>query len=276
VVPLTDADAIFAKTRAAYTAGAYPHYAEYDVRVDYRNGGNRVHRTWITTEDLRHGLVTSRIFSREETADPGPPPTGINISIPLLAGALRHRDPEPVGQLALAITQDFDLNDHHLQLGYHPPSLLSDYETRLTVIGTTKSKGNAPLYAVRLLDTAPRGDDDVIYHLGLTPNIDPWRHRLRELWVDGKTMLPTQAIVSAIGNRAPLTSVHWHVTFAEIEGATYLANMNALATLDYGRDGQMEDTTITFQALRLSSRPSDPLALDIGTGADPSTVQSEP
>ena len=276
MVPLTDADAIFTQTRAAYTAGAYSRYAEYDVHVAYRNAGNRVHRTWITTEDVRHGLVTSRVFSREETADPGPPPTGINIAIPLLGGALRHRDPEPVGQLALAITQDFDLNDHHMQLGYHPPSLLSVYETRLTVIGSTKSKGNAPLYTVRLLDTANAGADDVIYHLALTPNIDPWRHRLRELWVDGKTMLPTQAVVSAIGNRAPLTSVWWHVTFVQNDGATYLAAMTALGTLDYGRDGQMTDTTIAFQAVKLLGRPSDPLSLDIGSGSDPSTVQSEP
>jgi hypothetical protein len=276
VVPLTDADTIFMKTRAAYTAGAYPRYAQYDVRIAYRNGDKSVHRTWITVEDVRNGAVTSRIFSREETANPGPPPTGINVAIPILSEVLRRKDPEPVGQLALAITQGFDLNDQQVRLGYRPPTALPQLESQLPVIGRTKAKVDARLYTVRLLDTANAGDDDVTYHLGLTPNVDPWRHRLRELWIDGKTMLPTKAVVSGIGNRAPLTSVPWAVTFAQSEGATYLASMTALGPLDYGRDGRMTGASITFENVHLLSRPTDAFALGIGTGADPGTVQSEP
>ena len=223
--PLTDPDAIFVAARKAYASGAYPRYAVYAVVVSFQNGSSRVRRTWDTTEDLRDRIVDSHSFGRGEDV-----PHGINVVVPFLGDVSRAKPSDPVGVVKLAVDEDYGLAPAGQEFGAAVDD--RDYEVRL--IET-------------LIDT--QGPE---YHLVLRPLREPERHRLRELWVDGTTMLPEEAVVAGIGSRPPLTKVSWRVEFTQVHGGTYIARETALEPVDYGRDGLLTGVTVSFEDLSFS------------------------
>ncbi len=231
---LTDPEAIFGAARKAWGSGAYPRYAQYAVVLTFHNGARHVRRTWDTKEDLRDGTVYSRAFSREELVHPYTP-HGVNVVIPFLGNLNKETHPDPVGQVEFAIDQDYGLAPG-------PRTFTAAKEGRavgndgshLAVIGRTATISRD--YAVTLLETL-RDERGPEYHLALAPLRDPGRHRLRELWVDGATMLPEEAVVAGIGSRAPLTKVNWRIEFTQVQGGTYIARETALAPVDYGGTG---------------------------------------
>jgi hypothetical protein len=248
-----DPYAIFDGARKAWASGAYPHYAEYVAVVRFRNGSRTVKRTWETTEDLRQGIIYSGAFSREETANPSTP-HGINIGI-LGFGASNAPQPvDPIGHVAFAIDQDYGLAFGTRRLTSVTSTAAIDAQrSALPVIGRTGTVARD--YEVRLIETAvdALGPE---YHLALTPLHDRTRYRLRELWVDGKTSLPEEAVVDGIGNRPPLTKVQWLIEYRQTQGGTYIARESALAPLDCGAAGTLEGVTVTFDEVHLTARRS--------------------
>ncbi|MDB5040550.1 MAG: hypothetical protein JWN27_1276 [Candidatus Eremiobacteraeota bacterium] len=224
--PLTDPNSIFGAARNAWASGTYPRYAMYAVVVSFQNGSNRVRRTWHTTEDLRERIVDLHALGREQNA-----PHGINVVVPFLGEVNRARPNDPVGELKLAADEDYGLAPGDERFGTAINE--RDYEARL-VETLTDAQGPE-------------------YHLGLRPLRDPEHHRLRELWVDGTTMLPEEAVVVGIGTRPPLTKVSWRVEFTQVQGGSYIARETALEPVDYGRDGLLTDFTVSFEQLTLSS-----------------------
>ena len=249
-VPL-DGGAIFSRVRKAWGEGAYPRWAEYATVVEFHKDGHLVRRTWDTTEDLRHGVVFSRKFSREDMTNPNVP-HGINIAIPFLGNLNPAPVPDPIGHVAFAIDQDDGMSPsgRHITLATSDRAL-DEAGTKLPLIGRTGTIERD--YDVKLLETLhdERGTE---YHLGLTPLRDPAKHRLRELYVDGASFLPEASVVEGIGSRAPLTKVRWRVEYTQIEGATYIARETALADLDYGSRGMLKWTVISFAELQLGAR----------------------
>ena len=247
----SDPDAIFVAARQAWGSGAYPRYAVYAVVVTYHNGAKAVRRTWDTTEDLRGGIVYSHSFSREELADPYTP-HGINIQIPFVADPNRERPEDPVGQVEFAVDQDYGIapGSRKFSAAKSGAEVRGD-ASHLPVIGRTATVNRE--YQVQLAETSTntKGRE---YHLTLRPLRDPKQHRLRELWIDGATMLPEEAVVAGIGSRPPLTKVNWRVEFAHIQGGTYIARETALGPVDYGDDGKLTDCTVSFEELVLTSR----------------------
>jgi hypothetical protein len=249
--PLSDPDAIFVAARKAWGSGAYPRYATYAVVVTFRNGSNVVRRTWDTTEDLRGGVVYSHTFSREELANPYTP-HGINVQIPFVPDLNRERPTDPIGQVEFAVDQDFGLAPGTRKFSAAKfGTAVSGDSSHLPVIGRTATVNRE--YEVKLLETLTdaKGRE---YHLSLRPLRDPEHHRLRELWVDGTTMLPEEAIVAGIGSRPPLTKLKWRVEFAHIQGGTYIARETALEPVNYGDDGMLTECTVSFEELALTSR----------------------
>jgi hypothetical protein len=248
-----DGNAIFDAARKAWAGGAYPRYAEYVAVVSYHKGTRFVRRSWETTEDLRQGLIYSRGFSREEAAHPYVP-HGINVGI-IGFGNLNPVQPDdPIGHVSFAIDQDFGLAARTRPLASVTNwSAVEAQSSALPVIGRTGTIARD--YDVRLVETVV---DEIgpEYHLALTPLRDPAHHRLRELWVDGKTSLPEEAVVEGIGSRPPLTKVRWRVEYRQTEGATYIARETALAPLDYGKAGTLRDVTVAYEEVKLTSRPS--------------------
>jgi hypothetical protein len=73
------------------------------------------------------------------------------------------------------------------------------------------------------------------------------------LWIGTDTMAVHSAVVAGIGNRPPTTKILWKVDFAPREGATYVAREAALAPLNYGKQGMLDNVTIDFDDVLLTS-----------------------
>jgi hypothetical protein len=244
-----DPNAIFDNVRRAWSAGAYPRYAQYVAVVQFHNDKKLVRRTWETTEDLRAGVVYSRPFSREEDAHPYTP-HGMNISIPFLDHLSPEHQPDPIGHVAFAIDQDYGLAPGERKFAsVSAAGAIEAQRSALAFIGRTGTLARD--YAVSLIETAtdPQGTE---YHLALQPLRDPARHRLRELWVDANTWLPEEAIVEGIGNRAPLNSVRWRIEYRQTDGGTYIAREIALGSL-HAKNARLDDATVTFGEVKLAS-----------------------
>jgi hypothetical protein len=286
-----DADALFLTARQARSKSAYPHYARYATVVHYHNGTREMTRVWDTTEDLRLRLVHARSLSRQDAANPHVP-RGINVRGSISVGIARPGPPgamsgppasigyshvfnaerpgDPIGQLSLAVDQDFGLAIDAARISaVDDMSAISANAAALPRIGRTGT-------VARTYDVTDLGevvDDGVaLRHLGLRPLRDPSRNRLRELWFDEETSLPVRAVVAGIGHQHPLDAVSWSVDFLQFEGGTYVARETALAPIDYGKAGILREVTITFAELRPTNRlaPEELLGLSgsIGT-ADP-------
>jgi hypothetical protein len=247
-----DANAIFDNARKAWASGAYPRYAEYLAVVSFHNGTHFIRRSWDTTEDIRTGYLYSHAFSREELAHPKTP-HGINVNIPFLK-LNKEFVPDPIGQVAFAIDQDYGLAPGERRFTATSSSARLDAQrSALPIIGRTGTVARD--YAVRLIETNTDAQGTE-YHLGLEPLRDPIHHRLRELWVDGATWLPEEAIVDGISNGAELSKVRWRIEYRQIQGATYIARETALAPVDYFGRTVLRDITIAFDEVTLSSRRS--------------------
>ena len=276
---LSNADALFAASRQARSESGYPHYAVYATVVRFHRGNHQVVSTWDTTEDLRRRLVHSHGLPREEAAHPHVP-HGINIGVGgfgpsgiLPAGVMPpkgetvNHEPsdDPIGQLTLAVDQDFGL-----ALNAPPIGASADMSQVASSIATLPRIGRTGTVA-RTYEITDLGDVTengvVLHHLGLRPLRDPYRFRLRELWTDAKTALPVRAIVSGIGNHGPLDTTRWRVDFAQIEGGTYVVRETALEPLDSG-EGRLDAVTISFEELRATNRltPQESLGLSQGVG----------
>jgi hypothetical protein len=177
-----------------------------------------------------------------------------------------ERADDPIGQLTLAVDQDFGLAIDAARIAATTDmSALSASVTVLPRIG--RSGAIARTYEVTDLGEAVE-DGVALHHLGLRPLNDPYRNRLRELWLDAKTSLPVRAVVAGIGDRRPLDAVSWRVDFAQLEGGTYVARETALAPIDYGKAGTLYDVTITFAELRPTNHltPEESLGLSGSVG----------
>lgn len=282
-----DADALFLAARQARSQSAYPHYARYATVVRYRNGAREVTRAWDTTEDIRLRLVHARALSRQDAANPHVP-RGINvrgsisigIAAPVAPGAMSvpgqglslsrilnaERPDDPIGQLTLAVDQDFGVAIDAVRIGATADmSEISANAAALPHIGRTGAV--ARTYEITDLGDVTE-DGAALHHLRLRPLRDPYRNRLRELWLDAKTSLPVRAVVAGIGNHHPLDTVRWRVDFAQLEGGTYVARETALAPVDYGKGGMLTDVVITFAELRPTNRltPEESLGLSGSVG----------
>jgi hypothetical protein len=248
----SDPYAIFDASRKAWAAGAYPRYAEYLAVVSFRNGTKVVRRTWETTEDIRHGFVYSGAFSREEQANPYTP-HGIEFSLPFFGTINKQQPDDPIGQVTFAIDQDYGLAPTGRRVvSTNSFNTLDQQSSNLPVIGHTGTVLRN--YDVSLIETMTDAQGPE-YHLRLTPLRDPYHYRLRELWVDGTTWLPEESIVAGIGSHPPLTKVLWRIEYRQTQGATYIARETALADVDYGKAGKLQDVQIAFEEVDLRSLP---------------------
>ena len=274
------ADAVFTAARRARSESAYPHYAVYATVVRFRHDDRAVVSTWDTVEDVRRRLVFSHALPREEAAHPHVPRGfdvgvgGVGHSGHLGAGEMPPKgvtitheyEADPLGQLTFAVDQDFGLALDATAIT--ATANLSEVAASVTTLPRIGRTGTiARIYDVTDLgEIAENGV--VLHHLALRPLRDPHQYRLRELWLDTKTLLPVRAIVAGIGNRAPLDGVRWRVDFVQFQGGTYLARETALEPLNT-RDGRLDDVTVTFEQLRPTNRltPLESLGLsgDVGT-----------
>ena len=84
------------------------------------------------------------------------------------------------------------------------------------------------LVGIESLDGAPA------YHLKLLPVVQPHRYRLRDLWIDTQTYATRQLISDGNFTNGPWPGARWTVRFAQISGATYIADESAAQAFEYG------------------------------------------
>jgi hypothetical protein len=284
----TPADALFMAAREARSQSGYAHYGTYMTVVRYRNGDAAIMRSWSTVEDMRRRLVHARAVSQEEIAHPHVPRgtnfglgVSIDMAVPVPPGAPPQHGPgtgitrtlnpeldaDPVGQLSLAVDQDFGLALNAPPIAAtNDMSVVASSATGLPHIGRTGTI--ARTYEVTDLGDVVDGGA-TLHHLGLRPLREPRRYRLRELWTDAKTALPVRAVVAGIGNHDPLQKVRWRIDFVQLRGGTYVARETALEPLDYGAAGMLRDVTISFEQLRTANKlePSEQIGYseEVGT-----------
>lgn len=263
--PALPVDALFARAIAVVESEARAPYATYSVVVTVATDSERVSRSWQTTEDIRHGIVLASSFSDEERANPTTP-HGSNIVARrrIQLAAPRNLDPgsdppslllkskpvnpqrtaDAIGPVALAVDQNFGLTRPRTYRVANDERTIAAGADELTIIGRT---GTATArYRVELVDS-----NGGITHLALTPLRDPYRNRLRELWIETASAYVQEAIVQGVGDRAPFDRARWHVTFDRRADATFVTEAHPIEPLAIG--GASPQISIVFENLNLLS-----------------------
>lgn len=252
-------DALFAGTRQTMQRAHYPTSASYTVWVSFVLDGKRVIRRFPTHQLFATGDLFANTFSVEDQQHPATP-TGVNIGFVglQLNGNGDDKPANPIGSPKLAVNYDFGLIPRPMRTapprrGAAPvatPAPVLDVNAPRIIGGTSVGRND---YTVRLIDQVAQ-NGTTIAHLGLTPNHDPTKLRLRELWIDTATDNPQKALVAGNFDRRPSDRIAWLITFKTIGSGIYIVKEEAQAPLDYGDDGMLEHVTIEFQDLEVSER----------------------
>lgn len=260
-----DAYEIFSRARAAWLAQQYPAHLSYTIAVNVSEHGIAKGKHYHLTFDSATQTVTVNPVSDEELAAP-PVPTGFTLHLQarrqgrMLVERTAGNPGEAVDYLGvpkLAPAYSFGLlsrtgteqsgdtdelvRDIRAQFNDPLPAQQAQYLPSHRVIATVVSRSHA--YTIRL---AAVEDDSAgsMYHLLLTPNGDPHRFRLRELWVDTQTFVTRKLLVADnLGTGAP-----WIVTFAQHDGALYIDSETAQAPVCVQRHCY-ERAAISFQSI---------------------------
>jgi hypothetical protein len=241
-------DAIFAAAQKAAARATYPIYASYTVDVAFTSGMQRVHDAWQTVEDIRAATVLAALFSTHESANPAAP-HGTDVDLQICGNVNPPDQRDPIGNVAFAIDQTFGIGPPRSYVSGSELNSPAPAAHTFRVIGG--AVGPDRPYVVQLLGVVA-GEHGSEYHLKLTPNFDPSRDRLRELWIATDTMTVDAAVVAGIGDRAPASKVAWNVSFVTRDGAPYLEREVALAPLDYGTQGVLSDVSIDFSDVQFA------------------------
>jgi hypothetical protein len=265
----SEGERIFLAAQHVLSLQKYPPFASYDVRVEFlshtRTGEYRVRNTWSTTENFANSTVFSRIFSDEEADNPYVR-HGINVGLQIFGNLNPEKPNDPMGQVAFAVDQTFGVSVQHT---YGVATDVSDFAQDaqgLTVIGGTATQ--ARRYKIVLTGTV-QNETGSSYHHTLTPVVDPRRNRLRELWIATDTMEVQSAVVAGIGNRPPTTLVQWKIDFVTQGGLTFLSRETALAGLNYGTSGTLQQTVITFINLKTADHLPFQYTFGVSTPTQP-------
>jgi hypothetical protein len=120
-----------------------------------------------------------------------------------------------------------------------PPDFVPTPEASpgLSVIATVRVKGE---FDYRVTNQQREGD---LLHVSLSPRRDPDRNRLRELWVDAKT-LELKKIVATdklFVEHGPIYPVIFTINFSTLEGVPIITNIHGVVGGSYDGDGQIVD-----------------------------------
>ena len=247
---LTDPDAIFRAARKAWGFPNYSRYATYTIVAKFRNGPTNVQRHYDTIEDTRRSIVFAHTFSREEIANPSIP-HGFDVrvgSVNYQGGAKtneEHND-DRIGPLALAVGYDFGISLLPQKTTVVSSGKDIEFPPNLPIIGTSSTATRD--YTVRLIEMLDAGKT---YHLGLKPEKDPGRLRLREMWISAGTFVTQRILIDGNFTDDPYTKVPWLIEFTQNGGAPYISREIAQAPLDFDDNVSLPNVVISFEDLKL-------------------------
>jgi hypothetical protein len=266
--PDPQAEAIFARARAALLARTYPSQLSYRVRVSGLNDKTWTVRTYKTYERWPSGRVHAPTISDEETADPSKP-KGSNIGIfAFNVGGTGESLKDVVGTPQLGVTYAFGLVPPP-----HDTPLPGDTPTPAPgaprVIGGVTSL--ARTYDVRLAGEETI-DGNACWHLTLKPLGNPGAYRVRDLYVEESNDQIVRLKTDGNFTIKPTGSGIWTVDYTEIDGSWYLSDEVSSGAVS-GDSGSFDKLDVKF----IDVRPDPGENLDFGlSGSDDGVVLEEP
>lgn len=207
---------IYDKTRMLLRAMHYEPFVTYTVTVTSNTNFGRFEETYqsyVSTVD--DNVITSNAPLRSTNRPESP--YGFNITI--FGAVINHREQveEPFGLPFISPLYTFGLRDPR-QVSLFGQQPLPD-SGGPPVIGRITTVGRD--YKATLLGVEPMGAghaDHYAYHLRLEPLEDPGRYRLRDLWVETKTMLVCRLRSEGVFATGPATSATWYADFHLVDG----------------------------------------------------------
>lgn len=247
--PDARADEIFARTRAAFVARAYPPTISYSVRVSGLRGGTWTGRSYRGFEHWPSSELISHTMSDEEMANPATP-RGINIGF---LGMTVDKDDnhDILGIPKLAPTYAFGL----VGALPHQDEATTDTGAPRTIIAISAT---ARTYDVSLFHEETVGGA-LCWHLLLRPVGNPGKYRLRDLWVDEKTYQTVQLRTDGNFTASDTGSGLWTVSYTSIDGFWYLSSEISEGSIET-EDGTYDRIAVQFADIK----PDPHEALDFG------------
>jgi hypothetical protein len=214
------AEDIFARTRVAFAARAYPSTIKYGIRISGLRNGAWTGRTYDAFEHWPEGTVVARSISEEEAANPYKPPFFAKAILqnfgPPAAQNGGPQGPHILGYPKLAVSYAFGLTPR------------TTFETApdatgpgLRTIGSVRAVSRT--YDVRLAGEESV-DGSACWHLTLRPVGNPGTYRVRDLWVDEQSYQTRKLVTDGNFTRKETGSGLWTVTYAQSGDAWYLAS----------------------------------------------------
>lgn len=266
---------IYDQARNVWSAQHYPSFLSYTVAVDVTERGVAKSRHYHLTYDAQNNLIDVNPVSDEEQAAP-PQPTGFIVHLKTLRqnhAVIDKKVGNPgdavdfLGIPKISPTYAFGLNSDAETAGEPDSGALvaqirKEYNDPVPLQKAAQESQSGALKTIAAVSTRTRAydiasdgmeavDGHVCYKLRLTPNRDPQRLRLRELWIDSQTY-QTRQLLSA-GNFTGAGS-EWLVHFAEVDGAMYIASEDAVGSVGVGPH-RYEKAAVSFEDIAPAQRP---------------------
>ncbi|HET7814474.1 MAG TPA: hypothetical protein VFL13_08880 [Candidatus Baltobacteraceae bacterium] len=272
-----DGYGIYDRARHVWDAQRYPDFLSYTIAVQVSERGVEKSRHYHVTFDVHNRAIDVNPVSDEELAAP-PTPTGMVIHLqPKRQGHVlvdkKVGNPgdavDYLGVPKLSPTYAFGLDTgasgDENAAQQDPNALVAEIRKEFNDPAPPQTAQNQPggLKTIAVVSSRTRAytienagtetiDGHDCWHLLLSPNHDPQRLRLRELWVDRQTG-QTRQLLSAgnfTGSVAP-----WLVDFTEIAGAMYISSETAMTPVGVG-DHRYEKASVAFETIAPAARPA--------------------
>jgi len=266
--PDPQAEAIFARARAALLARVYPSEMTYRVRVSGLQGTTWAVRTYKTYERWPSGRLHAPTISDEETEDPSKP-KGSNIGIfAFNVGGTGESLKDVVGTPLLGVTYAFGLvpPPHDVPLPGDAPTPAPGAPR--TIGGVTSL---ARTYDVHLAGEETIGGN-ACWHLTLKPLGNPGTYRVRDLYVEESNDQIVRLKTDGNFTIKPTGSGIWTVDYTEVDGSWYISDEVSSGAVS-GDSGSFDKLDVKF----IDPKADPGENLDFGlAGSDDGTLLEEP
>jgi hypothetical protein len=265
---------IFGHARNVWAQQRYPAYLTYTVTVNVTERGVDKTKHYHLAYDAQNAKIYVNPVSDEERAAP-PDPNGVTFHLlpkrqhQVLFDKKVGNPGEAVDYLGVPMvspTYSFGMSTAAFEGDRDPDALVQEirreYADPTPPLKARQIANSGPIKTIAMVTGYHRNYDITLagmdnldghqcYHLLLKPTYQSARLRLRELWVDTQTFETLKLVTAAnfTGSQVP-----WTITFADMNGALYIAQEEAMKPVGVG-DHRYEHASVSFDAITPSDRP---------------------
>jgi hypothetical protein len=265
---------IFGRARSVFAQQRYPDYLSYTVTVRVNERGVEKVKHYHLAYDARTQKIYVNPVSDEERTNP-PDPNGMTFHLlPRRQFKVIYDKQvgnpgdavDPLGVPEISPTYSFGMSAtstegpddsgalvQEIRNEYKdptPPATQREIATdgKLKTIALVASYERRYIVTLQGIESI---DGNPCYHLSLKPVHPSASLRLRDLWIDTQTY-QTRRLVSA-GNFTG-SGVPWAITFADVNGALYIASETAMASVGVGMH-HYQQASVSFDDITPQTQP---------------------